>query len=112
MSNCCIGFGKLSYFYIYILASFLFNCLKDLLLSSTIILKDIKIAQSLYEYFGLFTIGFLLYIKFKKNTKKQSNSVNKESISSINLIHNKSHVIISKRDKYLFFLICFIYVFY
>lgn len=112
MSNCCIGFGNLSYFYIYILGSFLFNCLKDLLLSSTIILKDIKIAQNLYKYFGFFTIGFLLYIKFKKNTKKQSNSVNKESISSINLIHNKSHVIISKRDKYLFFLICFIYVFY
>ena len=112
MSKCCIGLGKCSNLYIYILGSIIFNILKDLSLLLTPILKDKEIIQSIYKYFGFFILGIIFLKIFRKNYSKSNSANQNNGFINTYLIFNKNHLALSKMEIFITLLICLFYVIY
>lgn len=112
MSKCCLGLGKCSSFYIYILGSIIFNILKDLSLDFTQILKKREIIQSIYKYFGFFIFGIIFLKIFRKKYSKYNKENKNNNFIASYLIFNKNHLSLSTKDIFFVILICLFYIIY
>lgn len=121
MAKCFIGFGKCSYFYLYLLAYFIFNIIKRLLFNGTF--EDLyfrlsifhhNIIQNIVKYFSYIILGLIFFYISKKNKKfkKKDNEIMiNNSSNSIVLIYNNV-IITSQKHGFLLIFICFIYICY
>lgn len=104
MSKSFIGFGKCSKYYIYILGTVIFKCLRDCLFGFNNINPETKIGlvgfipklsshhliQSLYKYFSFIVGGGIFSCILKKKIANETEIINsKENFKLKGLIHNK-----------------------
>ena len=111
MSKFYIGFGGCSKYYLYILGTVIFKCLRDCIFGFNIINPESKIGlfgfvpelsnhyliQSLYRYLSFIIGGALFIYILKKNSTNESDIINikeKENLEYKGLIYN------SKDDNY------------
>ena len=112
MPKFCIGCGKISYLYKYILGCLLFNILKKISLNFCTTLNDQKLMQSIYNNVGFILFGIIFFFKYKQFIKKDKNEekrINKGTDYS--LIYND----ISENqliDTPQMIIVCVIYAFY
>ena len=60
MSECIIGLGKCSYFYIYILCSLMLSSFKNYISSSNVlIMNDHKLVRNIYKFTSYIFLGIL-----------------------------------------------------
>ena len=128
MSKCPIGFGSISFEFLYIFGAVFANFMEDYLLSLKyiadpklniffieVIIKKHKLISHLYKYFGYTIFGFLFfYISLRKrqNKEKQKNIETTERSqreTTKGLIVKKNNI--SKKSKFLVIIACFIYSF-
>ena len=114
MTECCIGIGECSRFYIYIFFSIIFNLTKDFSLKKAEKLNDCLLILSIYKYFGFAIFGALLYyISLKRNKSQKKNKVNikNQDNSSSKLIYaGKKSITIEDKDKNMFLIISLFYI--
>ena len=117
--SCCIGLGKLSSLYLYIVYSIIFKCLKDFILTFESIkygeerglfwisseLNNHILIKSLYKYISFIIFGIIfLYFTTIKKKEKEKNVTTKFLYNKIDKISNST--------KFWFFIMCLIYVFF
>ena len=120
MSKCCIGLGKCTHFYCYILTYVVSYSLTYLILHNSNILNKNNLIQSICRYFSFLSLGIVFFIIFKKNlhknNKKRIIMPKNEGDCNIRdnslIFNNKPQLELNKQDGILFFIICLIYVLY
>ena len=122
MIDCCLGIGKFSHFYLYVIGAILFNSLKDLILDNSYLLEDKRVLQNLYNYFGFIVFGTIFLVVFKKNQKnnKRKNTINitqkitndLKGVKDEKLIYNDNtdQFSVPKKEGFLIISICLIYI--
>lgn len=111
MPECCIGIGKCSYFYIYLLGAFSCNLIKRKIFTiDKLIINHHNLIRQVYKYFGYIILGLLFnFILNKFLNKKQNNK--KVTNNKIKLIYN-NFILFDKNDIFLSISVCLINVFY
>ena len=114
MSKCIIGFGKCSYFYFYILGSFLFKNLKTFFSkpNDILIMNGHRLVKSIYKYFGYIIFGFLFKFILNRNLKSQKQNEDNEKKSNDLIFYNALDLGYSNKSFFLFIIICFLYIIY
>jgi len=113
---CCIGFGKCSYFYFYLLGAMLTNSInKEFHKIDSFILNKYILLQSITRYFSYILFGLFFYILFrylykKKNNKNNIMEVNKKQSSIEQKLIYNNILKFPKKDILSCIFICFVYV--
>ena len=115
MSKCCIGFGKCSCLYFYILLFIVCYHLKRLFSKNEILVMNNHIlVKRIYIYFSYILLGsianYVLNRNLNKTEKNKINDINSQTLSSESTYKNT--IKLSKFDKFSIIIICFIYVIY
>jgi len=117
---CCIGFGKFSYFYFYILGSILTNAIKkEFYKLDSFILNQFLLMQSIYKYFSYILFGLLFnwilnrYLHKKKRNDDKGEEISRKQLSStksLNTLIYNNILKFQKKDIFSCIFVCFVYV--
>jgi len=117
---CCIGFGKFSYFYFYILGSILTNAIKkEFYKLDSFILNQFLLMQSIYKYFSYILFGLLFnwilnrYLHKKKRNDDKGEETSRKQLSStksLNTLIYNNILKFQKKDIFSCIFVCFVYV--
>lgn len=135
MSECIIGLGNCSKYYLYILGNAIARCIRDSLLDLKVdgtnggiglfnfspILNDHPLIQSFYKYISLFLGGIIVLkilekkvknkeVEIQEDEKPKKNIKNKELLGL--LIHNKRYSLSKEIPYFMLFLVCLLFVFH
>ena len=111
MPECCIGIGKCSYFYIYLLGAFVFNYIKKkIIYLDKLIINRHNLLRQVYKYFGYIIFGLLCNFILNKFLFKKQNNKKIENKKS-ELIYN-AIIKFSKKDIFMSVIVCLINVIY
>ena len=115
MPECCIGIGKCSYFYIYLLGAFSFNLIKKKILTiNKMIINHHNLIRQVYKYIGFIIFGLLCNFILNKFLNKNDNNnkdLKRKQHKSQKLIYN-DYLKLNKKDIIIFIIICLINVIY
>lgn len=127
MSKCFIGFGKCSKYYLYILGTVIFKCLKDCIFGFTSINPESKIGlfgiipklsnhfliQSFYRYISFIFGGLIFMYISKNNSKKEKRNIDtRKTLILKSLIYNKNTDGSKKTSFIEIFKVCFAFCFH
>ena len=110
MSECIIGLGKCSYFYIYILCSLMLSSFKNYISSSNVlIMNDHKLVRNIYKFTSYIFLGILFNSILNRNLQsKEKNEINRKQSTTIHFIFYNA-LKISNKNNFLLIIICSIY---
>ena len=115
MSKCIIGLGKCSYFYFYILGSFICNNLKHHFSRHNIlVMNDHKLVKNIYKFTSYILLGILSNFILNRNlkSKKRNENSDNERTSSQLIFYDALYLEFSNKNIFLFILICFTHMIY
>ena len=123
MVKCCIGIGKCSTLYKYLLGCIFFNTIKEIIKDFCPVLKGKQLMQTISKNFGYLFFGIIFFFVSQKKNKRNTNiKISNDKLKEIKeddrkytqLIYNdiRHNIKISEIDKYTLFLVAINYVIY